>query len=133
MKKRMLRDALIAGLTLFAMFLGAGNIIFPPYVGVQAGTRWPLVAMGFLFTAAGLPMLGALTVAKLGGDPNRLCERAWPWMSKVLAALIIIMIGPLFAIRAQPPPPLSSAFSPSWTKARTPEPSSSSRRRRFSC
>lgn len=98
MKKRQFLDVLIAGLALFAMFLGAGNIIFPPFVGVQAGSKWPLVGLGFLMTAAGLPLLGTLALAKLGGDSNRLCERAWPVMGKVLNTLIIIIIGPLFAI-----------------------------------
>lgn len=80
------------------MFLGAGNIIFPPFAGVEAGSSWLVVALGFLITAAGLPLLGTLAVARLDGNANRLCERAWPWMSKLLNISIIIMIGPLFAI-----------------------------------
>lgn len=98
MNNRKLRDTLLAGLTLFAMFLGAGNVIFPPYVGALAGDKWLLVALGFILTAAGLPLLGTLTIARLGGEPDRLCARAWPKMSVVLNILILVMIGPLFAI-----------------------------------
>lgn len=98
MENRKFRDTLIAGLTLFAMFLGAGNVIFPPYVGAMAGDKWMLVGLGFILTAAGLPLLGTLTIARLGGEPDKLCVRAWPKMSKVLNILILVMIGPLFAI-----------------------------------
>lgn len=96
--KRPMRDVTLAGFMLFAMFLGAGNVIFPPYVGMQTGSRWVLAALGFILTGAGLPLLGTLAVAKKGGDSNRLCDRAWPMLSKVLNILILFMIGPLFAI-----------------------------------
>lgn len=98
MGNRRLRDTVIAGLTLFAMFLGAGNVIFPPYVGVMAGEKWGIAALGFVLTAAGLPLLGTLTIVKLGGAPDKLCARVWPKMGMALNILILIMIGPLFAI-----------------------------------
>lgn len=98
MKKNFVRDSFIAGLTLFAMFLGAGNIIFPPYVGVQAGAKWYIAALGFIITGAGLPLLGTLTLSKLGGNADNICKRAWPIMGYILNILIIVMIGPLFAI-----------------------------------
>lgn len=40
-------DVLIVGLALFAMFFGAGSLLFPPYLGMEAGTQWPV---GFLFS-----------------------------------------------------------------------------------
>lgn len=98
MKKNFIRDSFIAGLTLFAMFLGAGNIIFPPHVGVQAGAKWYIAALGFIITGAGLPLLGTLTLSKLGGNSDNICKRAWPIMGTILNVLIIVMIGPLFAI-----------------------------------
>lgn len=98
MRNRKGRDTLIAGFTLFAMFLGAGNVIFPPYVGVMTGDRWIVAALGFVLTAAGLPLLGTLTIVRLGGSPDRLCSRAWPKLGTALNILILIVIGPLFAI-----------------------------------
>ncbi|NLX83863.1 MAG: branched-chain amino acid transport system II carrier protein [Clostridiales bacterium] len=92
------RDPLIAGFALFAMFLGAGNIIFPPYTGVHAGSSWLAAALGFVLTGAGLPILGAVAVAKVGGDSNELSRRFSITFGKVLNLLILIMIGPLFAI-----------------------------------
>ncbi len=98
MEKRKLRDTLVAGFTLFAMFLGAGNVIFPPYVGAMAGNGWLWATLGFILTAAGLPLLGTLTIVRLGGKPDKICERAWLKMGTVLNVIILIMIGPLFAI-----------------------------------
>ncbi len=96
MSKR--RDTWVAGLTLFAMFLGAGNIIFPPYVGVQAGSGWLWAALGFLLTAAGFPMLSALAVVNSGGNTDQLSRRFSIRFGQALSAVILLMIGPLFAI-----------------------------------
>ena len=53
---------LVAG-TLFGMFFGAGNLIFPVHMGQMAGANvWPAV-IGFCVTGVGLPLLG---VAALG-------------------------------------------------------------------
>ena len=46
-----LRQRSLVGLTLFAMFFGAGNLIFPPWLGVQAGTESLSAFIGFLITA----------------------------------------------------------------------------------
>lgn len=92
------RDVLVASLTLFAMFLGAGNLIFPPFVGAQSGNGWLIACLGFLMTGVGLPLLGTLTIAKLDGNPDLLFEGAWPWMGTVLNMLILLAVGPLFAI-----------------------------------
>ena len=35
-------DMFVIGLALFSMFFGAGNIIFPPFLGMQAGASWGL-------------------------------------------------------------------------------------------
>ena len=46
------------GLMLFALFFGAGNLIFPAFLGQQAGSNWLSAMSGFLLTGAGLPLLG---------------------------------------------------------------------------
>ena len=45
------RDIIALGLMTFALFIGAGNIIFPPIVAQQAGEHVWLAAFGFLITA----------------------------------------------------------------------------------
>ena len=40
------KQTLIVAFALFSLFFGAGNLILPPYLGVQAGGNWYLVAFG---------------------------------------------------------------------------------------
>ena len=61
---------LLVGFTLFSMFFGAGNLIFPPFLGAQAGTStWPAMA-GFALSAIGFPILGVVAVARSGMLPG---------------------------------------------------------------
>ena len=54
--KKLFRDSLIVGLALFATFFGAGNLVFPPIVGLLSGKAWVLGALGLLLTAILLPV-----------------------------------------------------------------------------
>ncbi len=68
-KKLTSRDMLFIGMMLFGMFFGAGNLIFPVFVGQQAGTSyWPAL-IGFLISGVGLPLLGvaAIGITKTDG------------------------------------------------------------------
>ena len=58
---------LLAAFDLFSLFFGAGNLILPPYLGVQAGADWALVAFGFVISAVLIPILGIFAHAKLQG------------------------------------------------------------------
>ncbi|WP_460291171.1 branched-chain amino acid transport system II carrier protein, partial [Bacillus cereus] len=49
-------DTVAIGLMLFALFLGAGNLIFPPVLGQQAGENVWVATIGFLVTGVGLPL-----------------------------------------------------------------------------
>ena len=63
------KKLLLVGFTLFSMFFGAGNLIFPPFLGAQAGTAlWPAF-VGFAVSAIGLPIAGVAAVARAGGLP----------------------------------------------------------------
>lgn len=64
------KKQLLIGFTLFSMFFGAGNLIFPPYLGAQAGTRLWLAFAGFAVSAIGLPIAGVVAVARAGGLPQ---------------------------------------------------------------
>ena len=50
------------GLMLFALFFGAGNLIFPAFLGQQAGSNWLSAMSGFLLTDAGLPLLSVIAI-----------------------------------------------------------------------
>ncbi len=92
------KDLLVVSFALFSMFLGAGNIIFPPYMGAMAGSDWTLASLGFVLTGTGLPMLGIIAVAKAGGSAQKFCARVSPIFATVLTTIILTFIGPLFAI-----------------------------------
>lgn len=69
--RKFVKDNLAVGFLLFALFLGAGNIIFPPLLGQQAGENFIPAIIGFLITGVGLPLMGIVAVAKNGGDLQR--------------------------------------------------------------
>ena len=52
------KDRFLVGMTLFSMFFGAGNLIFPPFLGVQAGDSTWIAMAGFVLSAIGFPILG---------------------------------------------------------------------------
>ena len=91
------RNLLLVGFTLFSMFFGAGNLIFPPFLGAQAGTATWIAMAGFAISAIGFPILGVVEVARSGGLPNLAC-RVHPWFSAVFILLIYLSIGPGLAI-----------------------------------
>ncbi len=91
------KKLLLIGFTLFSMFFGAGNLIFPPYLGAQAGTNlWPAFA-GFAVSAIGLPIASVIAVARADGLPN-LAGRVHPVFSQIFTILAYLSIGPLLAI-----------------------------------
>ena len=86
------------GLMLFALFFGAGNLIFPAFLGQQAGSNWLSAMSGFLLTGAGLPLLGVIAVGYSGSrDVQDLASRVTPWYGVAFAAVLYLAIGPLFA------------------------------------
>ena len=91
-------DVVIVGFALFAMFFGAGNLIFPPYLGFLSGSVWPVAMLGFLITGIGIPLLGVIASARAGGSVEHLAGRVGPKFARVLGILIILAIGPLLAI-----------------------------------
>ena len=91
------RNLLLVGFTLFSMFFGAGNLIFPPFLGAEAGTLTWHAMRGFLLSAVGLPVLGVAAVAMAGGL-DRLGRRVHPGFAFVFTLLIYLSIGPCLAI-----------------------------------
>ena len=92
-------NAFIAiGLMLFALFFGAGNIIFPPFLGQHAGLDIVPAITGFLITGCGLPLLGVVTVCWAGKNLQDIAGRVYPWYGVFMVAAISLTIGPFFAI-----------------------------------
>lgn len=91
-------EILTIGLMLFALFLGAGNLIFPPYLGQLAGEQLLPAIIGFLLTGVGLPLLGILAIAKAGGDLQSIAGRVHPVFGIVFTMIVYLAIGPFFGI-----------------------------------
>lgn len=97
MKKLTIRNRILVGLTLFSMFFGAGNLIFPPFLGAMAGRNTWVAMAGFALTAVGFPILGVAAVAEAGGL-TALGSRVHPRFAFVFTLLIYLSIGPCLAI-----------------------------------
>ena len=91
------QNLLLVGFTLFSMFFGAGNLIFPPFLGAQAGVMTWKAMSGFLLSAVGLPVLGVAAVA-LSGGIGKLAGRVHPAFAFLFTLLIYLSIGPCLAI-----------------------------------
>lgn len=88
----------VIGVMLFALFFGAGNLIFPASLGQNAGTNlWPAV-IGFLITGTGLPFLGILAMGFSGSrNLQELASRVHPVYAVIFTSLLYLTIGPFFA------------------------------------
>lgn len=87
-------DTISLGFMAFAFFLGAGNLIFPPFAGYLAGENMTLAMIGFLCTAVGMPLIGLVAVAKANG---KIMQHLPAFAATALAIAIYIIIGPAFA------------------------------------
>ena len=83
---------------LFAIFFGAGNMIFPPALGQQAGDKYLWGIMGFVATDVGISLLGIMAVVRVGSTLEDLAGRIGPRFSVGFSLLIYLMLGPLFAM-----------------------------------
>ena len=85
------RDIIALGFMTFALFVGAGNIIFPPMVGLQAGEHVWTAAIGFLITAVGLPVLTVVALAYgalLEGAVLTETVFSWPGIGRYLTTAL---------------------------------------------
>ncbi|HDR1854343.1 TPA: branched-chain amino acid transport system II carrier protein [Pasteurella multocida] len=92
------KNTFVVGFMLFAIFFGAGNLIFPPKLGFESGVGfWPAI-LGFVTTGVGLPLLGILVATRYEGGYKKALEDIHPWISVLLLGAIYLTIGPFFAI-----------------------------------
>ena len=92
------KQYLVVASMIFALFFGAGNLIFPLHLGQLAGRNWPAAAAGFLVTGVLLPLLSLLAVSithssgvyGLGKPLGRVC-------ALIFMVVVQLTIGPLFA------------------------------------
>ena len=89
---------LVAG-TLFGMFFGAGNLIFPVHLGQMAGQNALPAIIGFIITAVGIPILGVAAIGVMHSDGlQTLSGKVGKGYGIFFTCLLYLTIGPLFAI-----------------------------------
>ena len=89
---------LVAG-TLFGMFFGAGNLIFPVHLGQLAGRNLFPATIGFIITAVGIPILGVAAIGNTHSDGlQSLAGKVGKKYSYFFTCLLYLTIGPFFAI-----------------------------------
>ncbi len=90
---------LLIGSMLFAIFFGAGNLIFPAAMGQAAGTNLWWALFGFCVTGVGLPLLGIIAVGYSGcHDLREVASRVHPMYGLFYSFVCYMAIGPCFAI-----------------------------------
>lgn len=98
MQKVKLSDSLTLGFALFAMFFGAGNLIFPPFLGFMSGGNWFIGFLCFIAADAGLSLLALFVIARIGHGVEGITEVLGSGASKLFLALSCLCIGPFIAI-----------------------------------
>ena len=94
------------GLMLFALWFGAGNLIFPASMGQAAGTNVWYAVGGFVITGVGLPLLGVLAMGYSGcSNLQELTNRIDKRYAIFFTVISYLAIGPAFAF------PRPGAFS----------------------
>ncbi len=84
---------------LFALFFGAGNLIFPIMMGQEAGVNIWVAMGGFIITGVGLPILTVIALGYSGeSDVQSLATRVHPMFGLIFSIILYLAIGPLFAI-----------------------------------
>jgi branched-chain amino acid:cation transporter, LIVCS family len=96
--KKSTKDSIIVGFALFSMFFGAGNLIFPAFLGNQVGDQFWLGIIGFLSTGVGLPLLAILSCSKGNGTFESISGKIGKKFSIIFTVLLFITIGPMLAI-----------------------------------
>ena len=67
-KSRSASDIIVVGFALFSMFFGAGNVIFPPFLGMEAGNQWLAGFSAYFIADIGLAMLGLFALLRVGSS-----------------------------------------------------------------
>ncbi|MFT5762480.1 MAG: LIVCS family branched-chain amino acid:cation transporter [Polaribacter sp.] len=82
------KEIFIVGFALFSMFFGAGNLILPPFLGVQSGESWSVVTLGFFVTAVIVPIIGIMAHARLQGTMYDFGKKVSPTFSFIYCLIV---------------------------------------------
>ena len=98
-KRLTIQQRLLVAGTLFGMFFGAGNLIFPVHLGQMAGRNTVAAMIGFIITAVGIPIFGVAAIGITHSDGlQTLSSKVGKGYGIFFTCLLYLTIGPLFAI-----------------------------------
>lgn len=107
------KDILAVGLTIFAIFFGAGNLIFPPYLGRMTGAEWFLGFFFFFLVDIGVSMIAIFATIRsndlsMTGIPSRLGKK----MATAVAIIIATCLAPCLCV----PRTAATTFEMGWSQ-----------------
>ena len=104
----MIKKGALTGLLLFGMFFGAGNLIFPPQLGLESGPHFWAAIAGFVLSGVGIAILTLVVGASNPkGYMDEISQKIAPWFAIAYLVVLYLSIGPFFAI----PRTATTAFS----------------------
>lgn len=97
-KRSVFLDAVIVGFAMFATFFGAGNMIFPPFLGNLSGENWFIGFLCFITADAGLAIMTVLAMIRMDGDLWAVFRRLGRIPSRIVAVTTMVIVGPALCI-----------------------------------
>lgn len=92
------KNILFLGFMLFSLFFGAGNLIFPPFLGMESGDVFIPAIIGFILTAVFIPFLAVLSVSLSNNGLLEIGQRVHPLFGLIFSIVIYLSIGALYGI-----------------------------------
>ena len=87
-------DTFVIGFAIFAIFFGAGNLIFPPSIGLLSGSSWLAGMTGLTITGVLLPVVSVIAIGNMGGDLHNITNKVAPWFySAFWGVSMVIAVG----------------------------------------
>ena len=97
MKQHQTKDIFVIGFALFSMFFGAGNVIFPPFLGLGAGPEWLLGYICYYLADIGLALVALYSVFRKDGM-DKVMEPIGKTGTNLLMCAVVLCIGPMVAL-----------------------------------
>lgn len=92
------KNVLFSGLMLFSLFFGAGNLIFPPLLGLESGDNFGPAITGFLITGVLLPFMAIMAIALSENGLISIGSRVHRLFGLIFAIIIYMSIGAFYGI-----------------------------------
>src|SRR5699024_3383649 len=92
------KNILLLGFMLFSLFFGAGNLIFPPYLGMESGENFIPAIAGFILTAVLIPLLAVISVSLSNNGLLAIGQRVHPLFGLIFAIFVYLSIGAFYGI-----------------------------------